>query len=280
MNKLMMTTTVALGVMGSALAEDKAAQVYDLTVTVKTTAAKSGTLSPKKNPFVVDTEKVVYRTQATQKWKGLVWGCDCNALSGKWQEIDETSGSVAGCVIWNTKGNGIVYLDDLNWRLLNAIDQKGDKCEGAFTIGNMDEDSTAFLTFAGFGTLAIKYSAAPCEDPELNCTSYLKTMTGNVAGWMPAPMLKSAGRPGDCIFCGESDPGEEGSEEAAIAWDFCPCEEYADLDLTAIAGTWTMKYNASLSKKLKNKADITEVYKFPASVDKQVDKKIDETKGN
>lgn len=277
MKKMLMATAVACGMMGSVLAEDKAAQVYDMTVTVKTTAAKSGTLSPKKNPFVYDTEKIVYRTQGTQKWKGLVWGCDCNALSGKWQVIDETSGSVAGCVIWNTKNNAIVYLDDLNWRLLNAIDQKGDKCEGAFTIGDMEAESTAFLTFGGFGTLALKYTAPECSEPEYTCASYLKTMSGNVAGWMPAPTLKSAGKPGQCIFCGESDPGEEGSEDAALAWDFCPCEEYADLELTAISGTWTLKYNATLSKKLKNNARITNVYKFPSVVGGQVEAKINGT---
>lgn len=279
MKKLMLTLAFAVSLVGMTYASDKEAQVYDLAVTVKTTAAKSAKLSPSKNPFVTDSEKVVYRIQGTQKWKGLVWGCDCTALSGKWQVIDETSGSVAGCVIWNTKGNSIVFLDDLNWRLLNAIDMKGDKCEGSFTIGNMEEDSTAFLTFGGFGMLAIKYSSSPCEDPELNCTSYLKSMTGNVAGWMPAPTLKTAGKPGDCIFCGESDPDEPDVEDAAIAWDFCPCEEYADLDLTAIAGTWTLKYNPTLSKKLKNNARITNVYKFPSAVAGQVERKISEVSG-
>lgn len=276
--KKLMIATLALAGMTSAYAEDKEAQVYDLTITVKTTAAKRGKLTPKTNPFVTETDTIVYRAQSTQKWKGLVWGCDCESIAGKWQVIDETSGSVAGCVIWSGKDD-IVHLDDMNWRLLNAIDKKGDKCEGAWTIGEMSEDSTAFLSFAGFGTLAIKYTNVPCEDPELNCTSYLKTMSGNVAGWMPAPAITTEGKPGTCIFCGEGDPEDPGTTDYATAWDFCPCEEYADLAATAISGTWTMKYNATLSKKLKTESRITKVYKFPAKIEAAVDRKIDEIKG-
>ena len=278
MKKLMFTVLVLAGI-ASAYAEEKAAQVYDITVTVKTTAAKRGKLTPKQNPFVFETDNVVYRAQSTQKWKGLVWGCDCGSIAGKWQVIDETSGSVSGCVLWGGKDD-LLFLDDMNWRLLNAIDKKGDKCEGTWTIGELSEDSKAFLSFAGFGTLAIKYTSAPCEDPELNCTSYLKSMTGNVAGWMPAPAITTAGTPGTCIFCGESEAGEEGTTDYATAWDFCPCEEYADLETTAISGTWTMKYNAKLSQKLKNSAKITNVYKFPAKIEMYVEQKIDEIKGN
>ena len=278
MNKLVIGAAVVLGTVFSALAEeDRAAQVYEMTVSVKTTDAKKGAVTPKKNPFVSVSDSIVYRKQSTQKWKGLVWGCDCESLAGKWRVIDETSSSVSGCVIWNSKSNDILFLDDLSWKLLNAIDVKGDKCEGAFTIGDMEEESSAFLTFAGFGSLVIKYTSEPCEDPELNCTSYVKTMSGNVAGWMPAPSLTTGGRKGTCVFCGEGDDGEEATTDASVAWDFCPCEEYADASLTAISGSWTLKYNAKLSAKLKNKASIVDVYKFPTAVGARVESKIVET---
>lgn len=282
MKKLMFAVMIVSALSGYAKKDEvlgaKAAQVYDLNVSVKTTVAKSAKL--KGNPFVDSSDKVVYRAQATQKWKGVIWGCDCNSLAGKWQVIDDTAGSVAGCVLWQgTKPNTVLFLDDVDWHLLNAIDKKGDKCEGGFTLGDMNGDSDAFLCFAGFGMLAINYTSTPCEDPELNCTSYLKSMTGNVAGWMPAPVITTAGKPGKCVFCGENEEGEEGSTDLAEAWDFCPCEEYANVDLTAISGTWTLKFNSKLSKKLENTADITEVYSLPESVKTQVKMKIIEVLG-
>lgn len=274
MKKLMFAALVSAACCG--FAEDRAAQVYDLSISVKTTTAKSGSL--KANPFV-DPGVIVYRTQTSQKWTGVIWGCDCNALAGVWQTVAGNDNSVAGCAIWRTKPAGIIFMDDLNWRLLNAIDKKGDKCEGSFTIGEIDADSEAFLCCSGFGTLSIVYTKAPCEDPELNCTSYLKSMSGNVAGWMPAPVLTTAGRPGTCVFCGEGEAGEDPTSEVAEAWDFCPCEDYADVDFTAVSGTWKLKYNAKLSKKLMTTGNITDVYKFPADVKAAVLGKIAEVLG-
>ena len=274
---------VALGIaFGASAADIKEAQVYDISVTVKTTTAKRAVISPKANKFVADSETVVYRAQATQKWKGLIWGCDCNALAGKWVVVDDEAGSVAGCVIWDTaKNKNVLFLDDINWRLLNAIDKSGQKCEGSWTIGDMSDDSAAFLSFAGFGTLQVVYEAAPCEDPEINCTSYLKTMSGNVAGWMPAPSYQSGGKDGHCTFCGEYTPGEEPTTDVATAWNFCPCEEYADTGFTAVSGTWTIKYNAAASKKLgaQENATIVDVVKLPDSVKMKVMLKINEVLG-
>lgn len=255
-----------------------AAQVYDLTITVKTTVAQRGKLK-KGHPFDSSTDAVTYRKQGTQKWSGLIWGCDCEALAGKWVVVDDEAGTVAGCVIWsNAKPNNVLFIDDINWRLLNAIDKKGDKCEGSWTIGDMSSDSDAFLSFAGFGTLQIVYTAQPCEDPELNCTSYLKSMSGNVAGWMPAPSYTTGGKEGSCTFCGEYVPGEEPTEDMATAWDFCPCEEYADIEFTAVSGTWSIKYNASSSRKLKEKASIVDAVKMPANVKSRVLDKIHDTR--
>ena len=67
MNKILCAGLVAFGVAVDAFAEEQAAQVYDLAITVKTTAAKKGTLSPKSNKFIANSGSVIYRTQATQK---------------------------------------------------------------------------------------------------------------------------------------------------------------------------------------------------------------------
>ena len=293
MNRYIKASIAAVSAMGATVAvakttteeDSSAAQVYNLTITVKTTQAARGTLK-KGHPFDSSTDAVIYRKQVTQKWSGLIWGCNCDALAGKWQIVNDAAGSVAGCVIWNNaKPNDVLFIDDINWRLLNAIDKSGDKCEGSWTIGDMSDDSAAFLAFAGFGTLQTVYTVLPCEDPEINCTSYLKSMSGSVAGWMPAPSYKTIGKAGSCTFCGEYDPGEESTMDAATAWDFCPCEEYADIGFTAVSGTWSIKYNSSASKKLSGKTDgasrtIVDVVSMPASVKLRVTQKLLETLGN
>ena len=260
--------------------DTREAQVYNLTITVKTTKAERGKLK-KGHPFDASTDAVIYRKQASQKWAGLIWGCDCDSLAGKWKVVNEDAKFVSGCVIWKTtKPYDVIFLGDINWRLLNAIDKSGDKCEGSWTIGDMSEDAPTFLTFAGFGTLQTVYTVLPCEDPEINCTSYLKSMSGNVAGWMPAPVYITPGTDAHCYVCGDAEPGEEDTVDVATAWDFCPCEEYADIGYTAVSGTWSLKYNATASKKLmKDGATLIKTVKFPANVEKLVDDKMDETLG-
>lgn len=252
------------------------AQVYDLSVSVKTTQAQRGKLK-KGHPFNSSTDTLVYRKQGTQKWTGVIWGCECESIMGSWNLVGDTK-QVAGVAIWNTKKPyEIELMDDMSWHVLNAIDKDGTKVECAWTIGESSDDSGAFLAFAGFGQLVVKYTASPCEDPELNCGSYVKMMSGNVAGWMPAPALTTDGKPGKCTFCGETEEGEEGETEVSEAWNYCPCMDLDTSDSTAVSGTWTLKFNASLSKSLMNSTSILEVYKkFPDNVKGAVALKIAE----
>ena len=240
--------------------DNKGAQVYDVKISIKTTEAKAAKLSAKKNPFLDADGAVVYRKQASKTWVGLIWGCDCESIRGKWCKSD--AGAVSGCIIWDKKTSDILFSEDINWRLINAIDTTGTKCEGCWTIGNTADTSKAFLAFSGFGTLVLQ----KFEDG-LSCRSYVKSISGNVAGWMPAPTKYTEGRKPVCTFCSVIDPGEEGSEEMADAWDFCKCAEIGDRDFTAVSGTWSIKYNKSDSAKLSENASILDFYKkFPANV--------------
>lgn len=287
MKKLLIAAlTALLGISVSNASEEvevKEAQVYELKITIKTTSAKKAKLSASKNPFIdADSDVVVYRAQGSQKWLGLIWGCDCEAIYGKWSKIDDYTKSVSGCIIWNSKSPYTVHFeDDMQWRLLNAIDKTGDKCEAAWTIGESSDSSEAFLAFSGFGTLKNNAKKVDGEFEIADCTSYVKNISGNVAGWMPAPVITTSGRPADCTFCGIVDPGEEDSVDVSIAWNFCECADLESIDFTAISGTWTLKYNASYSKKLSKDISILNVYKkFPASVNKRVESKIKEVVGD
>jgi len=275
MKKLIIAATLAATAAQLCVAEtsEKEAQVYDIKVTVKTTAAKSGKLSSKKNPFVEDTGTIIYRTQGSQTWTGVLWGCDCETLLGAWRTVGDGSEVVEGVVIWNSKKPyQVVFLDDMKWRVLNAIEAGGGEVEAAWTIGDSSDESNAFLSFAGFGKLDV--------DKKFECRSVIKSLSGNVAGWMPAPKSVTQGNPGVCTFCSGLVGMTPDTEDSAVGWDFCPCETIGDLEFTAVSGTWTLKYNKSLSKKLTDKSSILDVYnKFPANVKTAVAEKIAEVSG-
>lgn len=260
--------------------EDKAAQVYDVKVTLKTTMAKKASVSALKNAFVSENATIVYRTQGSQTWSGVIWGCSCDAILGKWTVINQSQGIVAGCVIWDNKSpHAIIFDEDIHWRLLNAIDKAGTKSEGAWTIGDSSDSSNAFLSFAGFGTLALSTEKVDGNLMIADCMSYVKNISGNVAGWMPAPYVTTYGKKGSCTFC-TSEEDEEDVNDYAAAWSFCDCAEFGDSDFTAVSGTWQIKYNASLSKKLRNSTSILDVYKkFPDNVKASVVAKIAATLG-
>jgi len=258
--------------------DDKAAQVYDVKVTIKTTVAKKATISASSNPFVFESGTVIYRTQGSQSWNGVIWGCSCDAILGSWTVINQSQGIVAGCIIWDKKSpNTIIFDENIHWRLLNAIDKTGTKCEGAWTIGDSGDDSNAFLSFAGFGTLELSTTKADGDLVIADCMSYVKLISGNVAGWMPAPYVTTPGKKGSCTFC-NSVEDEEDEVDYAKAWEFCDCANFGDSDFTSVSGTWSIKYNAALSKKLRNSTSILDVYKkFPKSVEAVVKAKIAQT---
>lgn len=258
--------------------EDKAAQVYDVKVTLKTTRATRDSVSALKNAFISESDTIVFRTQGSQTWNGVIWGCSCDAILGKWMVINQSQGIVAGCVIWDTdKSHTIVFDENIHWRLLNAIDKDGTKCEGAWTIGDSSDNSNAFLAFAGFGTLSLSTQKSDGNLVVADCLSFVRTISGNVAGWMPAPFVTTEGKKGICTFC-YSEEDEQDVQDYATAWSFCSCAEFGDSGFTAVSGTWTIKYNASLSKKLRNSTSILDVYKkFPENVKAVVAEKISAT---
>lgn len=286
MKRIMITTMLAAVCMTVATGEETLpeAQVYEIKVTVKTTVANKGKLSPKKNPFVTDgSTGIIYRKQVSQTYKGITWGCDCETIFGVWGTLPGNSKVVAGSVIWNTKKPyDIILLDDMHWHVMNAIDKNGDKCECAWTIGESTDTSSAFLSFAGFGNLKLKTVKDDDGDLVLDgCGSYLTSVNGNASGWMPAPRIETPGRAAICTFCGVIQEGEDASSETAEAWSHCPCLDDTERDFTAVSGTWSIKYNASLSKKLASSTSILDVYKsFPASVKTAVAEKIAATLGD
>lgn len=234
------------------------AQVYELTMTLKTTVSAKGKITS----IVCDTpssEVDLYRKQSTVKIKGLFWGCDCETIA---EPVKATGTKDAyGYVLWNETTKQVID-DEFAWRLLHRIDKKLKKAEGAWTVGGSGDDF--FLTGGGFGTVKDEVSKADCT---INSV-ILSSMSGNVAGWMNTPTTTVAkGKDAECTWCKYVE-GEDAVVAYAPGWSLCACEEASEQ--TAVSGTWRLKYLASSAKKLSKidptSSNVLTIYSFPGYV--------------
>lgn len=299
MKKLMFAAAVAA--MGVTTFADPEGQVYDVALTIKTTNAKAAkNISNKNNPIAVkDADKydITYRAQTSVSWKGLIWGCDCESIDGVWENVEvcdtgDTAKTIKGCVIWDVKGKAVVYMGNgadvaslesiadtvpgkgFGWWMLQCIGKDGKSLETtgdlygyAASCEDVFDGQIAFdFYFAGFGKATLKTEK---DDDGLSlvlCSSSVNSLSGNFAGYMIAPSTGASAKWG-CSFCGG---GSASWCEYAEAWAWCEdfddvCDCNVDLfypSYTAAYGTWSVKYNSSLSKKLSKVYSIRDAYNF------------------
>ena len=225
--------------------------VFDISMKVKTTVAKTGAINV---ACIVsnDAARIVYRKQGTLDVKGLIWGCTCDSLVGP---LSYTAPTADGCYFWNVTDSEPIVGGVISWPVLHRIEDKMKKAEGVMEF-KADE---WYLLCAGFGRV----------DNKTFPNGLLMNLNGYFAGWRIAPKWKRTtvihGQP--CTFC-ESGTADITTEEevSAEAWALCACA--LPSDKTAAFGTWKLKYNKSLSKKLgaTGITSITEVYTFPIYV--------------
>jgi len=233
------------------------AQIYEMTITVKSTTAKYG----KTEAVVCETpsnETGLYRKQSTVKLKGLFWGCDCETIASPLPAANATD--TYGYIFWNETTREVIAAD-FSWSTLNRIEKKLNKAEGAWVLANTNNTFT--LVGGGFGTVKDSVSKAACTIDE----TILTPMSGHVAGWMTLKrIVVTGGTPDDCKKC-EVVSGTDEVVAVAPGWSLCYCSE--DSDFTAVSGTWKLKFLSSQSKKW-GKVDasesITNVYSFPSYV--------------
>ena len=205
---------------------------HKVAITLKTTAPK---YKKAKNDCSACT---YYVDQTTVKINGLIWkqlqapGCDectpyCQGL------MDQNA------LFWTKDA-----LLDVDFAVKHGvIGKKGSKKIEAFgAFGD--------LKWAGFGTLAIKEGKSnPCGDPG-ECSAYVKSISGGIAGQLVAPEYDN-----ECVDC---DP---------IEYAGC-CEELV-LANTAAYGTIKISYDAATAKKVAIAEDVDDVASFvklPAAV--------------
>lgn len=255
MKKLMFAAAVA-AMTGAALAD---AQVYEYKLTLKTTTCKEGKVA--KNTYLTKMsladagDEIAYRTPASKTLMGVSWGCECaDALfQNGWNNRTLSNGQSVwdGCVFWWKKESqwfgGNYDAAVLTWDMINRIGKKAADVEVSATLDDSNGEGAAELKLAGLGTIkdSIKLADPTDPDSQTDCASYIASAKGNVAGFVKAGI-------GGCYYC---------DDVVCDVYDFCDCGSAgSDPDKTVAYGTWTMKYNASASKKLRTSAKITGSY--------------------
>jgi len=221
------------------------AQVYDVTLTAKTTACKeikyTKTIATLEGEHWEDVkgDTISVRKQATTKIAGVIWGCECETFADPAWRLYNNGKTVGGYVFWNVTGKEMFRIAKTSfaWAVFNRID-KGEKVEGAWALS---KDPTLGFLGAGFGSVK-----------GLDCRATLTSMSGSFAGFILA-----GDNAGGCAFCGATD---------CDAWQVCPCiangANVYPLGYTVAYGTWKIKYNKSASKKLRKTGRITQSYNF------------------
>ena len=233
MKKLMIVAAAAAMVATSEAAyqctdgcsEGGCAAVYKIAISLKTTAPK--TLGAK-----CSDDCTVYRVQKAMKINGYIWG------DGECEDCSlELPGSMA---LWSTTAFNKGPIETSLHLVAGRIDKpSSNKVEAHGDLGGPG-DGWGWLKLAGFGKAAFR-AAAKCNecDDDACAGGYLKSLSGNIAGWRV--------------------PDETECEDGP----YVCCEMTAN---TAAYGTWKIAYNAALSKKLacsEDTSDLEAVVKFP-----------------
>ena len=156
------------------------------------------------------------------------------------------------------------------WWFLQRIGQRAEKVEGTWeyvdwysTRGKYDLIGSGFGQ-ARVGTVGLTAAPALAAFNPQGATAFnglnecgeaiITQMSGNVAG-----SATNVGGNGGCVFCGLVQ---------CTAYPFCNCDlgAVAVSDQSAVYGTWTLRYNASLSNRLLGFSSIRSIYNFPTAV--------------
>ena len=231
------------------------AQVYEMTLTLKSCISTKGGVTPLCDGLPSD-DSGLYRKQGTIRIKGLIWGCDCTTIAEPQPVTDPNA--TYGYVFWNLS-TGKVLDGDFAWRLLHRINKNLKKCEGAWAI----EGDSLQLTAGGFGTLKDEIDRECCTIE----SSIIQNMNGNLAGWMAIPVVIT--KKGEDPICDKCHAVEGTDDVVAFAPGFSLCECDEGSEFTAVSGTWKLKFLTAQSKRWQSAGatdSITTIYNFPGYV--------------
>ncbi len=247
MKKVMIAAAIAAVAAGAfadepcGLGDDVAcAEVYDVTMTIKTTYCKLLYTPAKQDKCGLNTEEICdcYREPVVIKVGGVIWSCACTcedgiegstlsqAPDGRWN-LDYGEGFVDSQLFWLAKQKTILE-DVMTFTHLYRIGKDNKKVEASGTFGP--------LTFAGFGKFAMTKAGR----------GVVYSLSGGLAGlWKATP---------DCTLPFSWQTGSAPEElNYCLPYSICPVLNPAvedDVTVTAAYGLFQLKYNDKKSKAL------------------------------
>ena len=266
MKKLMIAAATA-AMVGGAFAVGEA-QVYDFTATIKSGVCRQAKVSralenyfnhtkansSQYNGLYAQGDEIGLRKQTSMKLGGVIWGCDCDTIARPYWGNPRALASryLSGYMFWNLTANELYVpftwaaptteVTTFRWLVLNRIDTMT-KCEGTFVLNARWPSQRLLLQGAGFGTVRGN-----------GCDTIVSSISGNITGWRFA-----ANEAYGCVFCAANGC------VVGLICDSC-LERALGMDTrlwTAASGTWKIKYNQTVTSRLRRNPYISKVYNFP-----------------
>lgn len=241
MKKLMIAAAAAAMIGGVQAACERpddvvdGAEVYDVAVSLKTTkcVCKNITTVEKDECNRNETTQcVAWREVTSKKVNGVLWSCaiTCSvdigdketslALDPVWWDYNPSAADSLGTQFFWIKKDKIILAENDLWttKWIARIGKKMNKIEAFGTFGDG-------LNWAGFGTWDAK-------------NVRVSKISGGIAGCWGAP-----------YDCSSKDENKQYTEDCP-AYKLCDDVEVDDYTKTAAYGTFSLKFNASKSRKL------------------------------
>lgn len=229
MKKLTVMAVVALSMVGAFAASEY--MVYDFQAVAKTTKAKGKVTTSCGDEYI-------YRgATAKQKIRGVIAGCGCGSI------LANGSCDNALVLLWNeTTKQQITNYTFSTW-VVQRIGKNGEQAEH---IAEIECDGFK-ITLCGLGTYKNDHVS----------------VSGNFAGAAVAPYYTTKG---SCNACSVVEDSTDQTVAAAPCEDGV-CTTADNSDVTPFGGTYTLKYNASKSKKVSKNGISANLLGAPAYVD-------------
>lgn len=229
--------------------------VYDLKFTVKTLAPKK--LTCKGCSKCDDSTVLYYLDGATRTFNGYLWFCadDCWTVEDEPYMVlfEKKSKTVFAPLLWKyndtftARGIDSENQPKAQFAFLGRYGKKANKIAAAWSLSDtfeLENDDASFVFMAaGINGTGFKLKDACYLKGE--AAYYLKSISGNVAGALAI----------DTVVTGYSKCDDDPEYEVYYV-NLCDCfSNYCEDDCTPIqteavpaSGTWSLKYNAGLSK--------------------------------
>jgi hypothetical protein len=270
--KKLMIAAAAAAMIGGAFAD---ATVYDLKISGKKAVTargkvqvyakywtgkedKDGNAITKMAYFAANEgEKICYRKSASFTYNGVLAGCDCDDEKA----VGPFSNFVEGtqiAAIWDAKAKAEVPATFEDAKFIRS-GAKTEFVESYIEVGV--EGGDYWLDLVGQGKFDVK-------------KALLASLSGNFTGALPIESISYTVKGEDCSMC---KPGVDDEVKVCVPYAIPLCQEFGDdtiekadiaevleedeTEYTYAYGTWSLKYNASKSKKMLNITDKDGVFK-------------------